>query len=612
MKKKTANKKFTVFSLFIVSTIIIACLFSLVIFAESSNSDNDIPDFANKFSEITQYETDGSTIVFIDEKSVSEVKGCNHSDAYLELNGVYNTEHPHYAYGKCTICNLWKFSIIYKLPITTNMSGCTATTGHYNKYYRHNDSDLTAIIPDATETVNFCNNTSMSFTAPSIPCHTFTHSLVTDVNGTAVTSSSTTRTVYITSENSNSKWGHVRFQYNDASHTWGTTTYSSTHPHEGTHTCSLCGTTESTGTTQMQSGCTQCYPTISNGYYKIYNSYSGKYLTVNGGYNGTGTSVTMSASSSLIDQYWRASSSSSGCMFYPLLSGYGSGSALTSSLTIGGGALWTLESAENGLFYIKNGTSYLTASSSGVSLSSYTGTSAQVWSFSAQSTFTKTIHVQSTGGSAISGATIEISANNLPERRQTYGQTTDSSGNITLTLLSGYEYGINASASGYVRGAASNSFTGSSGTCIVSLSAINSALNSNFTTPLTTSVSSRYGWRCFWTNYSSGDLNFGFHKGTDYPGSSGQNFYTVCSGEVQTIGFDNQSGYYVTVLNIATNWTVTYKHLLENGRPSKNTAVTKGTLGECGLMGNTGSSTGTHLHVEIFDTARYLDPQYIY
>ncbi len=65
---------------------------------------------------------------------------------------------------------------------------------------------------------------------------------------------------------------------------------------------------------------------------------------------------------------------------------------------------------------------------------------------------------------------------------------------------------------------------------------------------------------------------------------------------------DEEGGYYVIIKsrdNFNNDFFIEYAHLCENGRPDPGTIVFCGT--PIGFVGSTGFSTGTHLHVEVYD-----------
>ena len=106
-------------------------------------------------------------------------------------------------------------------------------------------------------------------------------------------------------------------------------------------------------------------------------------------------------------------------------------------------------------------------------------------------------------------------------------------------------------------------------------------------------ITSKYGWR---THPISGQPQF--HAGIDI-GGGGVNhpIYATQSGYVFKKGYDNARGYYVDIKHTVDPYYSRYQHLA--GPSSKNVGdfVTKGT--QIGIMGNSGASTGIHLHFEI-------------
>lgn len=82
--------------------------------------------------------------------------------------------------------------------------------------------------------------------------------------------------------------------------------------------------------------------------------------------------------------------------------------------------------------------------------------------------------------------------------------------------------------------------------------------------------------------------------------------YAMMYGEVTNVGRDNCSGLYVTIRH--GNFTVSYCHLSQ-------VTVTKGTYVHPGtiiaLTGNSGRSTGPHLHLISKFKGEYIDPMLI-
>lgn len=107
--------------------------------------------------------------------------------------------------------------------------------------------------------------------------------------------------------------------------------------------------------------------------------------------------------------------------------------------------------------------------------------------------------------------------------------------------------------------------------------------------------SSYSGWRFL----DRGDGN-GYtvepHEGLDIPAWVGAGLFMPFDGTIQETGYDDARGNYVIMLNESGNTKVTYKHMstimTEQGE-------VKGRATRVGSAGNTGDSTGAHLHIDI-------------
>ncbi len=102
--------------------------------------------------------------------------------------------------------------------------------------------------------------------------------------------------------------------------------------------------------------------------------------------------------------------------------------------------------------------------------------------------------------------------------------------------------------------------------------------------PATKSITSYVGWR--WGRY---------HNGIDIDGDTGDRIIATKAGTVHDTGWDNISGYYV-IIRHANNVYSHYYHL-SSIKTYTGAKVSSGQL--VGLMGNTGRSTGSHLHFEL-------------
>lgn len=95
------------------------------------------------------------------------------------------------------------------------------------------------------------------------------------------------------------------------------------------------------------------------------------------------------------------------------------------------------------------------------------------------------------------------------------------------------------------------------------------------------------------------------HSGIDFRASSDK-VYTMMPGRVLKVGYDKVSGNYITLQHGSI--TVSYCHLSQVLK-NKNELVTVGEV--VGVTGNTGSSTGEHLHLTCKIKGRAIDPSLI-
>lgn len=112
-------------------------------------------------------------------------------------------------------------------------------------------------------------------------------------------------------------------------------------------------------------------------------------------------------------------------------------------------------------------------------------------------------------------------------------------------------------------------------------------------------LTSPYGWREPPTSGASS-----FHQGVDLAGPEGTPIYATRSGVVTTARFSRAGGNYVTI-NHGDGFSSSYLHLT-NYVVSPGQAVSAGQL--IGYMGNTGISTGSHLHFAIYFNGSSVNP----
>lgn len=98
-----------------------------------------------------------------------------------------------------------------------------------------------------------------------------------------------------------------------------------------------------------------------------------------------------------------------------------------------------------------------------------------------------------------------------------------------------------------------------------------------------------------------------FHYGLDFGGKIGTPIHATADGMVEFAGF-NKGGYgNLVVLSHNFGFKTAYGHMLKNLQVKSGDFVKKGEI--IGFLGNSGRSTGPHLHYEIKFIKRALDPQ---
>ncbi|MCM1126623.1 MAG: peptidoglycan DD-metalloendopeptidase family protein [Lachnospiraceae bacterium] len=115
-------------------------------------------------------------------------------------------------------------------------------------------------------------------------------------------------------------------------------------------------------------------------------------------------------------------------------------------------------------------------------------------------------------------------------------------------------------------------------------------------------VSSYYGYR---KNPSTG--NEELHRGVDIAVPTGTTVYAAHDGTVTAAAYDSHYGNYVAVEK--DGYTTKYAHM-DSLNVSAGQQITKGTV--IGTTGNTGSSTGSHLHIECLYGGEYYNPLFYF
>lgn len=114
-----------------------------------------------------------------------------------------------------------------------------------------------------------------------------------------------------------------------------------------------------------------------------------------------------------------------------------------------------------------------------------------------------------------------------------------------------------------------------------------------------TSISSRFGKRKDPVNGKSG-----FHTGIDFRGQRGDKVYATADGVVKKAFKNGGYGNYVTI-DHGNGYTTSFAHL-DRYLVKRGERVSRGQI--IGLVGNTGRSTGPHLHYEICLDKKPINP----
>jgi murein DD-endopeptidase MepM/ murein hydrolase activator NlpD len=134
----------------------------------------------------------------------------------------------------------------------------------------------------------------------------------------------------------------------------------------------------------------------------------------------------------------------------------------------------------------------------------------------------------------------------------------------------------------------------------LALDILNSVLGNVFKMPTSGSISSRFGYR---SNPFTGSREF--HYGLDIANDLGTPIYSARQGTVIKTGNTSNYGKYV-IISHGDGFQTLYAHLSE-------ILVTEGKQVPTGykiaLMGNTGYSTGPHLHFAVYKNGDAVDPE---
>ncbi|MGO0713200.1 phage tail tape measure protein [Bacillus subtilis] len=132
-----------------------------------------------------------------------------------------------------------------------------------------------------------------------------------------------------------------------------------------------------------------------------------------------------------------------------------------------------------------------------------------------------------------------------------------------------------------------------------SLSSATSSIASYYTNNSAFRVSSKYGQQ------ESG-LRSSPHKGTDFAAKAGTAIKSLQSGKVQIAGYSKTAGNWV-VIKQDDGTVAKYMHMLNT--PSVKTGQSVKAGQTIGKVGSTGNSTGNHLHLQIEQNGKTIDPE---
>jgi len=122
--------------------------------------------------------------------------------------------------------------------------------------------------------------------------------------------------------------------------------------------------------------------------------------------------------------------------------------------------------------------------------------------------------------------------------------------------------------------------------------------------PVAVPISSGFGDRVAPCRYCSSN-----HRGVDFTPGNGSPIFAIADGVVSVSDFGRGYGQFVYIEHEINGKTITsvYAHMQRGSSPLRAGETIR--VGEfIGLVGNTGTSTGPHLHFEIRINSEYVDP----
>jgi len=129
--------------------------------------------------------------------------------------------------------------------------------------------------------------------------------------------------------------------------------------------------------------------------------------------------------------------------------------------------------------------------------------------------------------------------------------------------------------------------------------ALRLSLGELFIFPVRRSISSGYGWR---PDPFTGEQRF--HNGIDLRSNIGVPVRAAMDGTVIDVGFNREYGNYI-IINHHGGYQTLYAHLSVFGVKRGDRVAQGNKIGE---VGNTGRSTGPHLHFSVFRNGRHINP----
>jgi murein DD-endopeptidase MepM/ murein hydrolase activator NlpD len=129
--------------------------------------------------------------------------------------------------------------------------------------------------------------------------------------------------------------------------------------------------------------------------------------------------------------------------------------------------------------------------------------------------------------------------------------------------------------------------------------ALRLSLGDMFIFPVRRSITSGYGWRA---DPFTGEQRF--HNGIDLRANIGTPIRAAMDGTVVDVGFNREYGNYI-ILSHHGGYQTLYAHLSTFNVRRGDRVIQGNKIGE---VGNTGRSTGPHLHFSVFRNGRHVNP----